>query len=267
MDIYQQIYEIKQNNLECVLCIITDTKGSSPRKAGAKMIVFPDRKIIGTIGGGSIEFQAISDAIELLKNGSPMKKTYQLEEDLEMQCGGSVELYFEPIKSTAELYIFGAGHIGRVLAKYAKDFGFRITLFDEREGIFEEFDTSGVKTICENYFTALEKAVFTENTYSVIVTPKHEYDKRIVGYCAKKTFAYLGMIGSNRKVAEVKKRLLEQNILNAQEIDKIDMPIGIKFNAQTPEEIGISILAKLIDVKNTLNSNPSNDSLGCKAMH
>ncbi len=254
MDIYNQISELQQSNKECVLCIITDTKGSAPRKAGSKMIVFPDRKIIGTIGGGSIEFQAITEAIEILKTGTPIKKIYKLEEDLGMHCGGTVEVYFEPIKSSSELYIFGAGHIGRVLAKYARDFGFRITLFDEREGIFDEFDTSGCKTICENYETAIGKIVFTENTYSVIVTPKHEYDEKIVGICAKKPFAYLGMIGSKRKVAEVKTRLLANNILDQQEIDRIDMPIGIKFNAETPEEIAISILAKLIDVKNSLNS-------------
>lgn len=216
------------------------------------MIVFPDRKIVGTIGGGSIEFQAISDALEVLKSGVPLKKTYKLEEDLEMLCGGTVEIYYEPIKSNMDLFIFGAGHIGRVVARYATEFGFRITIFDEREGIFNEFDSSPYLCICENYYTAIEKAAFTENTFSVIVTPKHEYDERILTLLAKKPFAYLGMIGSKRKVAEVKKNLLE-NGFTQDEIDRLDMPVGIKFNAETPEEIAISIVAKLIDVKNTLN--------------
>jgi len=253
MNIYHQISELIKENKAAVLCVITATTGSSPRKAGSKMIVFADRKISGTIGGGSIEFQAITDALEALKAGLPFKKNYQLEEDLAMHCGGTVEVYFEPIKSSADLYIFGAGHIGRVVARYALDFGFRVTIFDQREEIFKEFDSEPYHCICENFFTAMEKASFTENTFSVIVTPKHEYDERIVMILAKKPFAYLGMIGSKRKVAEVKKNMLENNGFTQQEIDRIDMPIGVKFNAETPEEIAISIIAKLIDIKNSLN--------------
>ncbi len=252
MNIYQQISEAQQSNTDCVFCVITDTKGSSPRKAGSKMLVFADRKILGTIGGGSIEFQAITDAIALMKHGVPMKKTYQLEEDLGMHCGGTVEVYFEPIKSAAELLIFGAGHIGRVVAKYAKDFGFHITLYDPRAGIYDEFDSAPYQCVCEDYLAAIEKINFTANTYIVILTHKHEHDETIVGLCARKPYAYLGMIGSRRKVNDVKKNLLANNIATQDEIDRIDMPLGIKFNAETPEEIAISILAKLIDVKNNL---------------
>jgi xanthine dehydrogenase accessory factor len=253
MNFYSYLHQLLLENKEAVLCIITGTTGSSPRKAGSKMLVFPDRKIIGTIGGGSIEFQAISDAIEVLKNGTPLRKNYKLEEDLAMHCGGTVEVYFEPIKSSLDLYIFGAGHIGRVVARYALDFGFRVTIFDQREEIFKEFDFSPYRCVCEEFYAAIEKADFSENTFCVIVTPKHEYDERIVMKLARKPFGYLGMIGSQRKVAEVKKNMLEKEGFEQPEIDRIDMPIGIKFNAETPEEIAVSIIAKLIDVKNSLN--------------
>lgn len=254
MNIYNELSEAIRQNKDAVLCIVTETTGSSPRKAGSKMIVFPDRKIVGTIGGGSIEFQAITDALEVLKSGNPLMKTFKLEEDLGMHCGGTVQVYFDPVTSNPDLYIFGAGHIGRVVARYATEFGFRVTLFDQREEIFKEFDSSPYNTVCEDFFAAIEKAVFTEKTFSVIVTPKHEYDERILMALAKKPFRYLGMIGSTRKVAEVKKNMLEREGFSQQEIDKIDMPIGVKFNAETPEEIAISIIAKLIDVKNSLNS-------------
>jgi len=253
MTIYKQIADLISQNKEAVLCIITATTGSSPRKAGSKMIVFPDRKISGTIGGGSIEFQAISDAIGVLKSGVPLKKTFKLEEDLSMQCGGTVDVYFEPIKSSLVLYIFGAGHIGRVVARYATDFGFRVTIFDQREEIFKEFDSAPYHCVYEEFYAAIEKSGFTENTFCVIVTPKHEYDEGIVKVLVRKPFAYLGMIGSQTKVAVVKKNMLENDGFTQEEIDRIDMPIGIKFNAETPEEIAISIIAKLIDVKNRLN--------------
>jgi xanthine dehydrogenase accessory factor len=253
MNFYSQLNQLIIENRAAILCIITHTSGSSPRKAGSKIIVFPDRKIIGTIGGGGIEFQAITDALEVLQSGIPLKKTYNLEDDLGMHCGGQVEVYFEPIKSLLDLYIFGAGHIGRVVARYALNFGFRVTLFDERGTIFTEFDASPYRCISEDYFTAIEKAEFTNNTFSVIVTPMHEYDEKIVIQLARKPFAYLGMIGSRRKVADVKKNLIEKHGFIEEELSKIDMPIGIKFNAETPEEIAVSIIAKLIDVKNSLN--------------
>ena len=253
MNFYTQLNQLILENRAGVFCIITHTSGSSPRKAGSKMIVFPDRKIIGTIGGGGIEFQAISDALDVLKSGIPMKKAYHLEDDLGMHCGGQVEVYFEPIRSLINLYIFGAGHIGRVVARYALEFGFRVTLFDEREAIFSEFDSSPYRCVCEDYLSAIEKAEFTDSTFSVIVTPQHANDESIVTQLGRKPFAYVGMIGSKRKVAEVKKNLMEKQGFTEEEISRLDMPIGIKFNAETPEEIAVSILAKLIDVKNSLN--------------
>ncbi|HOV11384.1 MAG TPA: XdhC/CoxI family protein [Bacteroidales bacterium] len=253
MHIYKQISDIIGQNQEAVLCIITGTTGSSPRKAGSKMIVFPDKKIAGTIGGGSIEFQAIADALEVMKTSIPSKKTYQLEEDLAMHCGGTVELFFDPIKAKLDLFIFGAGHIGRVVARFAMDFGFRVTLFDPREKIFDEFNSAAYNCINEDYFTAIEKTSFSGNTFCVIVTPKHQYDENILIKLLNKPHAYLGMIGSPAKVAVARKNLIEKEGFTEQEINLVDMPIGIKFNAETPEEIAISIIAKLIDVKNNLN--------------
>jgi xanthine dehydrogenase accessory factor len=252
MNIYSELNELIEREKEAVFCIITHTEGSAPRKEGTKMIVMPDGKIEGTIGGGSIERQVISDALVVMKSGVPVKKMYKLEDDLEMHCGGKVEVFFDPIMPRPELYIFGAGHIGREVANYASDFGFRISLFDERKEIFDDLDICDFTEVSENYFTAIEKSIFTNNTFVVILTPKHEYDERIVTEIARKPFAYLGMIGSKRKVAEVKKNLKEQHHFTDEQINRIDMPIGIKFNAVTPAEIALSIVAKLIDVKNTL---------------
>jgi xanthine dehydrogenase accessory factor len=251
MNIYSEIYRAIEENKPAILCIVTHTQGSSPRKAGAKMLVFPDKKIVGTIGGGAVEFQVIEEAIGFLKTGTPTQKFYELQDDLQMHCGGSMEVYFEPILSSPKLYIFGAGHIGRIVARYALDFGFRITLFDSRPEIFEEFDTSCFQCITDDYFTALEKAEFDENTFIVIVTPKHLYDEEILSVCAQKPNSYLGMIGSKRKVAEARTRFLREKILTEEQLNAVDMPIGIPMNAETPEEIAISIIAQLINVKNS----------------
>lgn len=252
--LFTRLTEIEKGNQPAALCIVVCTRGSTPRKVGTKMIVYADKTIFGTIGGGSIETQVIDDAIAIIRTGIPDRKVYNLEADLSMQCGGEVEVYIEPIHPALELYIFGAGHIGRYVAKYAVDFGFTIVLFDERKELFNDLEIPGCQLILDDYLESIAKISFDENTYSVIVTPKHERDEAILSAIAGKPHAYIGMIGSKRKVAAVRKNLLERNILTEEQLDDVDMPIGMEFAAQTPQEIAISIIAKIIDVKNTIDS-------------
>jgi len=251
--IYQTISELEKSRKPAAICFVIDSKGSTPRKAGAKMIVFPDGKIIGTIGGGSIEKQVIEDAKEVIKQNTSIKKAYNLAVDLGMSCGGAVEVYIEPVCKIDSLYVFGAGHIGRVVAKFATELDFNVTIFDNREDIFESIDLKDVNFVKNDYFESIEHADFDNNTYIVIVTPNHTWDEEVLSKVAKKEHAYVGMIGSKRKIEGVRKKFLENNILSEDQLNSIDMPIGIKLNAETPQEIAVSIIAKLIDVRNSRN--------------
>lgn len=251
-DILSRIEEIKGSGKNAALCIIVKTTGSSPRKTGTKMIVFNDGSLEGTVGGGSLELKVIEDAKRAIDKKQPIKVDYQLEEDLSMNCGGYAEVYIEPILQNNQLVIFGAGHIGKALTKYAPDFGFNILLIDHRNDILNSDTYSGIDSINKDYLEALNEIEFGQNTFVVIVTPKHAYDEAILEKVAKFDCAYIGMIGSKTKIAKARKRILDDKLLTELELKKVDMPIGIKFNAQTPEEIAISILAKLIDVKNTI---------------
>jgi xanthine dehydrogenase accessory factor len=250
--IFSKAEEIKNGQVPAALCIVVDTHGSTPRKHGAKMIVYADGSVFGTIGGGSIEKEVTLKAMELIATGIPAKCVFNLGPDLGMHCGGSMEVYIEPINTAQKLYIFGAGHIGRALAGFAKALDFSVSVFDPREEIFVDKEFEGCTCINKDYFQAIDEALFDENTYSVIVTPKHTYDEDILAKIALKPCAYTGMIGSTRKVDYLRKRFLDEKILTADELDKIDMPIGIKLKAESPHEIAISILAKLIDVRNTI---------------
>ena len=251
-DIYNDLKQLIEQEIPAVLCLVTSTSGSTPRKAGSKMLVFGDGSIKGTIGGGSVEFQVIQDALKLIATGEPLVKNYHLEEDLKMHCGGTMQVYFEGIGCSPKLYIFGGGHIGKALAGFATGLGFRPTVFDQRDGIFDSWDLPGIETRIGNYLQIIESLTFDRNSYIVIVTPKHEFDETILLACASLEYAYLGMIGSKRKVAEIRNKALENKVLTAEILSKIDMPIGLPFAAETPAEIAISILAKMIDVKNTL---------------
>jgi xanthine dehydrogenase accessory factor len=245
--------ELRNEQISAALCIVVETQGSTPRKHGAKMIVYANGTVFGTIGGGSIEKEVTLKALELIATGKPEKCIFNLGPDLGMHCGGSMEVYIEPINTAQKLYIFGAGHIGKALAGFAKALDFSVTVFDPREEIFTGKEFEGCTCINKDYFQAIDEALFDENTYVVIVTPKHTYDEDILAKIALKPCVYLGMIGSARKVDLLRKRFLEEKILTVDELDKIDMPIGIKLRAESPHEIAISILAKLIDVRNIRN--------------
>jgi xanthine dehydrogenase accessory factor len=163
-----------------------------------------------------------------------------------------MEIYFEPIGCLPKLYIFGGGHIGKALAGYATGLGFRPFVFDQREGIFDEWNMPGVEIQNGDFLQIIDTLTFDTNTYIAIVTHKHDFDETVLLACLPHEFAYLGMIGSKRKVAEIRKNALENHTVAESQINKVDMPIGIPFAAETPAEIAISIIAKMIDVKNTL---------------
>ena len=250
--IFAKTEEIILGRQLAALCIVIDTSGSTPRKQGAKMIVFADGTIYGSIGGGRIEKEVIEKAVLQITAGRPAKFAFNLDTDLGMHCGGKMEVYIEPLIPLQKLFIFGAGHIGKSLAGFARELEFSVTLFDPREDIFTDPAFAGFRCVNKDYFQAIGEADFDENTYVVIVTPKHISDEEILAVVARKAHAYLGMIGSGRKVGLLKKRFLEEKILTLEELERIDMPIGIKFKAETPQEIAISILSKMIDVRNTI---------------
>ncbi len=249
-NIYAKIIQLNKEGIKSALCTLTETSGSVPRKAGSKMIVTENGEIFGTVGGGQIEQQIIQKATHICDKGHPEKFSFILDKDSGMQCGGSVEVFIEPLQPEFELVIFGAGHVGQALARLVKNYGFRVTLADNRTPLIERAKSEGFSVIEGNFVEIANELKTTMNSFLVVTTPKHKYDEEVTGILAKKSFRYLGMIGSRKKVELAIQNYRKQNILSNGEIKRIDMPIGIRFNAQTPEEIAVSILAKLIDVKN-----------------
>jgi len=250
MNIYTEIEQIKKRGENAALCIIVQTKGSTPRKAGAKMIVLENGGIVGTIGGGNLEKKVIENALQQIKKNEPQLFKHDLLHQHNMCCGGSVEIYIEPIKKMNKLYVFGAGHTGSALAKIAQELDFDIYVIDDRKEYMDEIKTEGINKLNLEYQKILPTLPFDKNTYIVIMTYEHAHDRDILSYCIKKPNAYIGMIGSQRKVEITKKMFIEGKIATKAELENVDMPMGISINADSPEEIAISILAKLIETKN-----------------
>jgi xanthine dehydrogenase accessory factor len=252
-DLIFELSEYYNKKQAFVLCIVTESSGSTPRKSGSKMIVFENGKIEGTVGGGAVEMQAKLEAMKVLKSGASKQIHYQLEQDLEMQCGGNMTIYFEPFFPSPKLFIFGAGHVGREVGFYAQTLDFDITYIDHRPDIYKEFDTGNTECLVGDYVDIADSLPLSKDNYVVIATPNHSFDEEVLSKLAKLNLKYLGMMGSKRKVAEITKRLLEGSILTKEQISKVDMPIGLPLNAETPKEIAISIVAKLTDVRNSKN--------------
>lgn len=253
--IYEELFEIQKKGGEAALCIVVSTRGSAPRNAGAKMLVHSTGKIEGTIGGGNLEKKVIENALLVIKDKKPKLFKHDLLHQHNMCCGGTVEIYIEPIMKKNKLYIFGAGHTGQALAKYASDFGFETVLIDDRKEYLDNCSDAAVNKMNLPFAQALQLLPFDEQTYIAILTYSHETDRDILAFCLQKPHAYLGMIGSRRKVEVTKKMFAEAGVGTREQLDTVDMPMGISINADLPEEIAVSILAKLIQIKNSTVKN------------
>ena len=252
--IFEQILEARRANDTVALCTIVHTRGSTPCKVGSKMLVYADGTIGSTIGGGALEKKVIMDALEVIKSRVPSLFSHDLLNQHNMCCGGTVDIFIEPIMKRNSLYIFGAGHTGQALATQAIPFDFDITLIDDRREYMDQCNLSGVNRMCMHFEDALAQLPFDEQVFICIMTYSHPTDRDILAYCLGKPFAYLGMIGSQRKV-EMTKKLFKTGLgISDNDLVRVDMPMGIDIGAEGPEEIAVSILAKLIQVKHRITT-------------
>ena len=218
------------------------------------MIVEEDGKIQGTIGGGDLEKKVIENALKTIKNKTPQLFRHDLLHQHNMCCGGTVDIYIEPILKKDTLYIFGAGHTGQALAKFATELNFEVVAIDNRKEYLNQIIQPDINKMHLEFEQALTVLPFDDKTYIAIMTYDHACDRNILAYCLKKDYAYLGMIGSMRKVELTKKMFREAGFASEEELEEVDMPMGIDIKSESPEEIAISILAKLIITKNKILS-------------
>lgn len=159
-------------------------------------------------------------------------------------------IYAEKISTEKKIIICGAGHVSMPIIKFAKVLGFHVTVIDDRDLFIKNAVKNGADaTICEPFENALSKISGGFNSYFVIVTRGHRYDSECLRSILKKTYAYVGMMGSIRRVKIVRESLLNEGF-DSGAVLGIHSPIGLAINAETPEEIAISIFAEIIQIKN-----------------
>jgi len=220
------------------------------------MLVRPDGSIFGTIGGGSLEANVIKEAIGVIKEGKPKRHHFTLTAkgagELGMICGGDTEVFIEPILTPSTLYIFGGGHIALALARMGKLCGFDITVIDDRAEFAsaERFPEAEV-ILAEEFTKSFSKIKIDRLSYIIIVTHGHKHDELVLEWAVGTPARYIGMIGSKTKVKTVYSHLLSRGI-SKEQLDRVHSPIGLEIEAQTPEEIAVSILAEIIKVRRSV---------------
>ena len=253
MDIYEEIVNLRRQGRRGALATIVNVRGSIPSFETAKMLVRDDGSIAGTIGGGCVEAEVWQAAREVMESEKPRTLTFNLNNnpkyDTGLVCGGTLEVFVEPVLPVSNLYLFGAGHVAQSLYKVARLAGFDVTVIDDRESYAnrERFPDA-----CDIYADDFEKSMAqlapSESSFIVIVTRGHRDDMRILRWALNQPARYVGMIGSKRKVIAIYKEL-EKEAVAREKFACEHAPIGLDIGAITPEEIAVAITAEMIAVR------------------
>lgn len=253
MDVYEQIVQLRREGRRGALATIVNVRGSIPSFRTAKMLVRDDGSIVGTIGGGCVEADVWQAAREVMESEKPRTLTFDLNQDPKydtgLVCGGTLEVFIEPVLPPALLYVFGAGHVAVNLCTTAANAGFDLIVIDDRSSYATRDRFPAAREVHALEFDeAIHKFDPPESSYIVIVTRGHRDDMRILRWAVQTRASYIGMIGSKRKVIEIFKALRQEG-LPSHIFDRVRAPIGLDIGAVTPEEIAVAITAELIAVR------------------
>jgi xanthine dehydrogenase accessory factor len=252
-EVFAAVADALERGEPAALVTIVSTTGSTPQRVGAKMLVFADGRMVGTIGGGCYENDAFWKAREAITNRRPQLLRYELSDDFAQEtgliCGGQMDVYIEPIEPSPELYVIGAGHVGFHLARLAHEVGFRVHVVDDREKFASaERFPDATEVIAEDIPAWIARTELPSHACVVIVTRGHTNDLEALRALAPRDLRYLGLIGSRAKVARIYDQLVSDQ-MPADRLRNVHAPIGLDIGAVTPQEIAVSILAELIAVK------------------
>jgi xanthine dehydrogenase accessory factor len=259
-EVFTALAEALERGEEVALVTIVAAHGSTPQRVGAKMLVYPDGRTVGTIGGGCYENDAFWKAREAITNRRPVNVKYELNDDFAQEtglvCGGQMEVFIEPVEASPDVYVFGAGHVGYFVAKLAHEVGFRVHVIDDREKFAssERFG-EGIDVIVDNIPEWLEAHTLPPTAYAVIVTRGHTHDLDALRALSATPLRYLGLIGSKAKVRRIFDALQEEGTA-PEALQAVHAPIGLDIGAITPQEIAVSIVAELIAAKHGKIADP-----------
>lgn len=252
MDLFEEIVKMRRAGQRGALATIVHTNGSIPSYESSRMLVSEDGSIAGTIGGGCVEAEVWAAAKDVMQQESPRKMVFNLNNEASYDngliCGGTLEVFVEPILPQPVVYLFGGGHVSMAVAKAASGAGFGISVVDDREAFANKERFPTAQEIYTSYEEAFEKIRPNASSYLIIVTRGHKEDMRVLAWAVRTEARYVGMIGSKRKVISVFKAL-ENDGYKPEEFERVYAPMGLEIGALSPEEIALSIAAELVAVR------------------
>jgi len=258
MDVYEEIVRLRREGRRGAVATIVSVQGSVPSFRTAKMLVRDDGSIAGTIGGGCVEAEVWQAAKEVMEQEKPRTLKFNLNHDPKLDtglvCGGTLEIFVEPVLPLALLYLFGAGHVAQNIYKVANIAGFQVCVLDDRASYAsrERFPEAH-EVVAEDFDTVTARLAPSASSYIVIVTRGHKDDMRLLRWAVQTDARYVGMIGSKRKVIAIHRGLCDEGLAESL-FDRVYAPVGLDIGALTPEEIGVAVCAEMIAVRRRCES-------------
>ncbi|HSR36106.1 MAG TPA: XdhC family protein [Desulfurivibrionaceae bacterium] len=242
--LYEEIVRIKKERLPAVLATVIDSRGSSPRKAGAKMLIYADGTTNGTVGGGAIEAETVAAAREVVRDRASRTLAFDLTEAQNSVCGGEMTIYLEPLVTAPHCLIIGDGHVGKAVSRVAEQAGFLVSLLgkeDDLQPVLRRVD---------------------HHTYVLVATSDHQQDFLAVKEVLTTPARHIAVLGSRRKRTAME-QFLKEHHFTPEAINRIISPAGLDIHAETPEEIAVSVVAQMIQVRRT-NADKNRSTLACR---
>ena len=266
MDIYAEIARLRKEGRRAALATIIQVQGSIPSYESSKILIRDDGSILGTVGGGCVEAEVWSVAQDVMREEKPRRLHFNLnqnpEDDEGLVCGGSLDIFIEPVLATPTLYLFGGGHVSLSVSKVANIAGFDTVVVDDREAFANrERFPEAAETHAGPWEEIFPRLKTNEFSYLVIATRGHKGDLACLRWALATTARYIGMIGSRRKLIEFSK-VLESEGVRLEQLERVHSPVGLDIGALTPQEIAVSVVAEMIAVRR--NATPSVPSMAYK---
>ncbi len=215
------------------------------------MLVFPNGEIIGTIGGGELEKRVIENALESLGTQKPREVMYSMTDPERGDpgvCGGQLKIFIDPILPQPRLIVVGCGHVGKEVVYLGNWLGFYIVVCDDRPELCNPTSTPGGHEYILDLIEDFDRRIgINQWTYVVFTTRDVKVDTTYLPKFLNSNPAYIGVIGSKRRWATTKSKLMGVGFDRTQ-LDNIHSPIGLDISAETPKEIALSIMAEIIQV-------------------
>ncbi|MCO5186003.1 MAG: XdhC family protein [Anaerolineae bacterium] len=248
LSLLKELAQAQESGKHVALATVVKARGSTPRNAGAKMLVYADGRTSGTIGGGEMESRVVAEALAALADGKPRLVPYTLVDPAQGDpgvCGGEMEIYVEPYLPPETVFVIGCGHVGQAVAELAHWLGYRVVVTDDREELVSAETITADLHLPGTIEDALAQFTVTSNTHIVVVTRNVLIDRRILPHLVKTPAQFIGVMGSRRRWTHTRSLLLEDGLTET-ELERFHSPLGLELNAETPKEIAVSIMAEII---------------------